>query len=62
MIIVATRMIAEDEGVELQIDEMKYGHWKYHRGRYVDGVWIFEGIESVNYLEKKQWSLEWLIL
>ena len=33
------------EGVEVQIDEMKIGHWKYYKGRYVDGVWVFGAVE-----------------
>ena len=24
---------------------MKYGHWKHHRGRFADGIWIFSCIE-----------------
>lgn len=31
------------DGKRVQIDEMKYGHWKYHR---VDGVLIFRCIEE----------------
>lgn len=33
---------------------MKYGHWKYNRLRYVDGVWIFGAIEK----ESKKLRLE----
>lgn len=32
-------------GKEVQIDEMKFGRWKYHRGSFVDGKWIFGAIE-----------------
>ena len=33
------------EGKVIQIDEAKFGKRKYHRGRYIDGKWIFGGIE-----------------
>ncbi len=33
-------------GVEVEIDESKFGKRKYHRGRRVDGVWVFGGIEK----------------
>ena len=36
------------EGVEVEIDESKFGKRKYHRGRKVDGVWVFGGIEKYN--------------
>ena len=29
----------------MEIDESKFGKRKYHRGRRVDGVWVFGGIE-----------------
>lgn len=32
-------------GVHIEIDESKFGKRKYHRGRRVDGVWVFGGIE-----------------
>jgi len=34
------------QGVRVQIDESKFGKRKYHRGRRVDGVWVFGGIEE----------------
>ena len=41
-------------GKSIQIDEMKYGHWKYYRGRFVDGIWLFGCIDE----ETKQLRLE----
>ena len=32
-------------GKIVEIDESKFGKRKYHRGRRVDGVWVFGGIE-----------------
>ena len=32
-------------GIEVEIDESKFGKRKYHRGKNVDGVWVFGGIE-----------------
>jgi hypothetical protein len=33
-------------GKIVEIDESKFGKRKYHRGRRVDGLWVFGGIES----------------
>ena len=33
------------EGKEVEIDESKFGKRNYHRGKRVDGVWVFGGIE-----------------
>ena len=33
------------EGIIVEIDEAKFGKRKYNRGRIVDGVWVFGGIE-----------------
>ncbi|XP_067659400.1 uncharacterized protein [Haliotis asinina] len=33
-------------GIEVEIDESKFGKRKFHRGRRVDGVWVFGGIEK----------------
>ena len=33
------------DGKEVQIDESKFGKRIYHRGKRVDGVWVFGGIE-----------------
>ena len=32
-------------GTIVEIDEAKFGRWKYHRGCYVDGHWVLGGIE-----------------
>jgi hypothetical protein len=32
-------------GIEVQVDETKFGKVKYHRGHRVDGVWIIGGVE-----------------
>ena len=34
------------EGVEVKIAESKFGKRMYHKGRKVDGVWVFSGIEK----------------
>ena len=33
------------EGITVEIDESKFGKRKYHRGKHVDGVWVFGGVE-----------------
>jgi hypothetical protein len=37
-------MIGE-EGKVVEIDESKFGKTKYHRGHYVNGQWVFGGVE-----------------
>lgn len=32
-------------GKHVEIDESKFGKRKYHRGKRVDGVWVFDEIE-----------------
>ena len=32
-------------GKTVEIDESKFGKRKYHRGKRVEGVWVFGGIE-----------------
>ena len=32
-------------GVIVEMDEAKFGRWKYHQGCYVDGHWVLGGIE-----------------
>ena len=34
-------------GVEVEIDESKFGKRKYNRGRQVEGHWVFGGVERV---------------
>ena len=44
-------------GIEVEIDESKFGKRKYNRGRQVDGHWVFGGIERVSgecFLEVQQ--------
>ena len=36
------------EGVVVEIDESKFGKRKFHRGKRVDGVWVFGGCERGN--------------
>ena len=31
-------------GTTVEIDESKFGKMKYHRGRYIEGQWVFGGI------------------
>ena len=38
-------------GIEVEIDESKFGKWKYHKGNKVEGQWVFGGREKYN---KKQ--------
>ena len=34
-------------GIEVEIDESKFGCRKYNRGRWQEGHWVFRGIERV---------------
>ena len=34
-------------GLEVEIDESKFGRRKYHRGRMVEGHWVFGGTERI---------------
>ena len=36
------------EGIEVEIDEGKFGKCKYYRGHKVDGKWVFGGREKYN--------------
>ena len=36
------------EGIIVEIDESKFGKRKYHKGKKVDGVWVFGGCERGN--------------
>ena len=33
--------------MEVEIDESKFGRRKYHRGRMVEGHWVFGGTERI---------------
>lgn len=35
-------------GVVVEIDESKIGKRKYHRGHYVEGQWVFGGVERLS--------------
>jgi hypothetical protein len=35
-------------GIEVQIDESKFGKRKYHRGHHVEGTWVFGGVEILH--------------
>ena len=35
-------------GIEVEIDESKFGKRKYYRGHRVEGQWIFGGREKYN--------------
>ena len=41
-------------GIEVEIDESKFGKRKYHQGHRVEGQWVFGGQEKYN---KKQFSM-----
>lgn len=41
----ATEKMLGANGEQVQIDETKYGRRKYHRGKRVDGTWIFGAVE-----------------
>ena len=48
-----TKMIEDSEqigepGIEVEIDESKFGKRKYYRGHRVEGQWIFGGCEKYN--------------
>lgn len=42
-------------GVEVQLDECKFGKRKYHRGHRVEGVWVFGGVEVTE--ERKMFAV-----
>ena len=35
-------------GIEVEIDESKFGKRKYYRGHRVEGQWVFSGREKYN--------------
>jgi hypothetical protein len=36
------------QGITVEIDESKFGKREIHKGKHVDGVWVFGGIETEN--------------
>ena len=34
-------------GIEVEIDESKFGKRKYNRGRWQEGHWVFGGVERI---------------
>jgi hypothetical protein len=40
--------MTEGEGKVVKINENKFGKRKYHRGHYVKGQWVFDGVERGN--------------
>lgn len=43
--LVARKVKIGGVGVEVEIDESKFGKRKYHRGHAVEGQWVFGGVE-----------------
>lgn len=37
--------IIGDENKEVEIDQSKFGKWKYHTGQVVKRLWVFIGVE-----------------
>ena len=35
-------------GIEVEIDESKFGRRKYNRGRWQEGHWVFGGVERIS--------------
>lgn len=42
-------------GVQVQLDECKFGKRKFHRGHQVEGVWVFGGVEVTE--ERKMFAV-----
>ena len=38
-------VVIDGPGIEVEIDESKFGRRKYNRGRWQEGHWVFGGIE-----------------
>lgn len=36
------------EGITVEVDEAKFGRRKHHKGRIIDGTWVFGAVESLN--------------
>lgn len=41
-------MVIGGEGIEVEVDETKFGKRKYHRGKRVTGVWVLVGVERTS--------------
>lgn len=46
--IVINKIKIGGEGIAVEIDEIKFGKRKYHRGHAVEGQCVFEGVERVS--------------
>ena len=42
-------------GIIVQIDESKFGKRKYHKGKRVEGCWVFGGVEHIYHENMKKW-------
>ena len=40
-------MVIGGQGIEVEIDESKFGRRKYNRGRWQEGHWVFVGVERI---------------
>lgn len=41
-------------GKIVEVDELRFGKWKYWKGHIVDGQWVFGGVERCSLLLSQQ--------